>query len=42
MLINILKSEKTIGGFGNLYVNNKKENRGRIRIDCLHLVSRHF
>ncbi len=38
MPINILKSQTTNSGLKNLYINNKEEKR-KIRIDTLHLIS---
>ncbi len=38
----ILKSQEISDAFGNLYVNNWKENRRRIGIDTLNLLSRHL
>ncbi len=36
------KSQKIIGGLGDLHVNNWQENKGKISTITLHLVSRDF
>ncbi len=35
-------SQKTSGGFGNLYIDDKQENGGRIGIGILYSVSHHL
>lgn len=42
MLISALKSLKTSGGLGNLYVDDWKENGRRIETNTLHLVFCNF
>ena len=42
MPINILKSQKTSSGHGNLHINDWQKNKGKIRTSILYLVSRHF
>lgn len=39
MLTSVSKSEKASGSLGKLYVNDWKENRRKIWIDILHLIS---
>ena len=42
-LASILTSQKTSSSLGNLYIDDRQENRGRrIRTDTLYLVFRHF
>ena len=41
MQISFLKSQQISDGFSNLYINNW-ENGGKIGMDSLHLVFRHF
>ena len=39
MLISVLKSQKTSDSLSNFYIDNKKENRRRIRTTILYFVS---
>lgn len=38
MLISILKRQKTSDSLGNIYVNDWKENEGKIGINTLYLI----
>lgn len=38
MPTSVLKIQKTSGGFGNLYINDWKEKRKRIRMSILYLL----
>lgn len=42
ILMSVSKIKKISGSFNGLYINDKKENKRKIRIDTLHLIFYHL